>query len=85
MRRTYASVRATLRDDPVYIAKQMGHKDARFTLTVYTKRSSVGLSSTARIWLSSGERSRGPSFRALKRHYGHWRPGCRGSCLSELA
>jgi integrase len=37
LRRTYASIRAALRDDPVYIAEQMGHKDARFTLTVYTK------------------------------------------------
>ena len=30
-------MRAALRDDPVYIAEQMGHKDPRFTLSVYTK------------------------------------------------
>jgi integrase len=30
LRRTYASLRAALRDDPIYIAEQMGHRDARF-------------------------------------------------------
>jgi integrase len=37
LRRTYASVRAALRDDPVYIAEQIGHTDPRFTLQVYAK------------------------------------------------
>ena len=37
LRRTYASVRAALRDDPVYIAEQLGHRDARFTFRVYQK------------------------------------------------
>ena len=37
LRRTYASLRAALRDDPVYIAEQIGHTDARFTLNVYAK------------------------------------------------
>jgi integrase len=35
LRRTYASVRAALRDDPVYIAEQLGHRDARFTFRVF--------------------------------------------------
>jgi hypothetical protein len=26
-----------MRDDPVYIAEQLGHTDARFSLTVYAK------------------------------------------------
>jgi integrase len=37
LRRTYASLRAALRDDPVYIAEQLGHTDARFSLSVYAK------------------------------------------------
>jgi len=37
LRRTYASLRAALRDDPVYIAEQLGHQDARFTFRVYQK------------------------------------------------
>jgi integrase len=37
LRRTYASVRAALRDDPVYIAEQLGHRDARFTFRVYQR------------------------------------------------
>ncbi len=37
LRRTYASLRAALRDDPIYIAEQMGHKDARFTFSVYQR------------------------------------------------
>ena len=37
LRRTYASLRGALRDDPVYIAEQLGHTDPRFTLAVYTK------------------------------------------------
>jgi integrase len=37
LRRTYASLRGALRDDPVYIAEQLGHEDARFTLRVYAK------------------------------------------------
>ena len=37
LRRTYASLRGALRDDPVYIAEQIGHSDPRFTLAVYAK------------------------------------------------
>jgi integrase len=37
LRRTYASFRAASGDDPAYIAEQLGHSDARFTLAVYTK------------------------------------------------
>lgn len=37
LRRTYASLRAASGDDPVYIAEQLGHTDARFTMAVYTK------------------------------------------------
>jgi hypothetical protein len=36
-RRLYASLRAALRDDPVYIAEQLGHRDARFTFRVYQR------------------------------------------------
>ena len=39
LRRTYASLRAALRDDPVYIAEQIGHTDPTFTLAVYAKAS----------------------------------------------
>ena len=37
LRRTYASFRAALGDDPLYVSEQMGHKDVRFTLNVYSK------------------------------------------------
>ncbi len=37
LRRTYASVRAALRDDPIYIAEQLGHKDDRFTFRIYQR------------------------------------------------
>jgi integrase len=37
LRRTYASLRAAMRDDPVYIAEQLGHRDARFTFRVYQR------------------------------------------------
>jgi integrase len=37
LRRTYASVRAALKDDPLYVSEQMGHKDVRFTLNVYSR------------------------------------------------
>ncbi len=37
LRRTYASLRAALRDDPVYIAEQLGHSDPGFTFRVYQK------------------------------------------------
>jgi integrase len=37
LRRTYASLRAALGDDPVYIAEQIGHTDVSFTLRVYAK------------------------------------------------
>ncbi|HEY7151497.1 MAG TPA: hypothetical protein VH391_07435 [Solirubrobacterales bacterium] len=38
LRRTYASLRAALRDDPVYIAEQLGHTDPSFTFRVYQGR-----------------------------------------------
>jgi integrase len=37
LRRTYASLRAALHDDPVYIAEQLGHEDPAFTFRVYQK------------------------------------------------
>ncbi len=37
LRRTYASLRAALRDDPIFIAEQLGHKDARFTFRIYQR------------------------------------------------
>jgi integrase len=37
LRRTYASLRAALRDDPIYIAEQLGHRDARFTFRIYQR------------------------------------------------
>ena len=37
LRRTYASLRGALRDDPVYIAEQLGHEDATFTFRVYQR------------------------------------------------
>ncbi len=37
LRRTYASLRAALGDDPVYIAEQLGHTDPAFTFRVYQK------------------------------------------------
>ena len=37
LRRTYAGLRSALRDDPVYIAEQIGHTDPRFTLAIYAK------------------------------------------------
>jgi hypothetical protein len=37
LRRTCISLRAALRNDPVYISEQVGHTDPRFTLSVYAK------------------------------------------------
>jgi integrase len=37
LRRTYASLRAALQDDMLYVSEQMGHKDVRFTLNVYSR------------------------------------------------
>lgn len=37
LRRTFASLRAVCGDDPVYIARQIGHEDVRFTLNVYAQ------------------------------------------------
>jgi integrase len=37
LRRTYASIRAALKDDPLYVSEQMGHRDVRFTLNVYSR------------------------------------------------
>jgi integrase len=35
LRRTYASLRSALRDDPFYIAEQLGHTNPAFTFRVY--------------------------------------------------
>jgi len=37
LRRTYASLRAAMRDDPIYIPEQLGHTDPAFTFRVYQK------------------------------------------------
>ena len=37
LRRTYASLRAALRDDPVYIAEQGGWTDPHFVFRVYQR------------------------------------------------
>jgi len=38
LRRTYASLRFALGDDPIYVAAQMGHADAgRLAATIYAK------------------------------------------------
>lgn len=38
LRRTYASLRYALRDDPVYVAEQMGHEDAgQLSMKLYAK------------------------------------------------
>jgi integrase len=37
MRRLYASLRFALRDDPVYVADQMGHEDGAFSMRVYAR------------------------------------------------
>ena len=37
LRRTYASVRIACGDDPVFVSRQIGHEDVRFTLNVYAK------------------------------------------------
>jgi integrase len=36
LRRTYASLRCAVGDNPAYTCEQLGHTDARFTLRVYT-------------------------------------------------
>ncbi len=36
LRRTYASLRSAVGDDPAYTASQLGHEDPTFTLRVYT-------------------------------------------------
>jgi integrase len=36
LRRTYASLRAAVGDEPAYTSEQIGHDDPRFTLRVYT-------------------------------------------------
>jgi integrase len=36
LRRTYASLRAAVGDDPAYTSEQIGQDDPRFTLRIYT-------------------------------------------------
>lgn len=37
LRRLYASLRFALRDDPVYVAEQLGHTDPTFSIKVYAR------------------------------------------------
>ena len=37
LRRTYASLRTACGDDPVFVSRQIGHEDVRFTLNVYAQ------------------------------------------------
>jgi integrase len=37
LRRTYASLRFALRDDPVWVAEQLGHSQPDFSMTVYAR------------------------------------------------
>ena len=37
LRRTYASLRTACGDDPVFVSRQIGHTDVRFTLNVYAQ------------------------------------------------
>jgi integrase len=37
LRRTYASLRMACGDDPVYVSRQIGHTDVRFTLNCYAQ------------------------------------------------
>jgi integrase len=37
LRRTYASLRTACGDDPVFVSRQIGHEDVRFTLKVYAQ------------------------------------------------
>ncbi|MGD0167093.1 MAG: site-specific integrase [Gaiellaceae bacterium] len=37
LRRTYASLRCACGDDPVFVSRQIGHEDVRFTLNVYAQ------------------------------------------------
>jgi integrase len=37
LRRTYASLRTACGDDPVFVSRQLGHADVRFTLNVYAQ------------------------------------------------
>lgn len=37
LRRTYASLRFAIGDDPVYVAEQLGHAEATFSMEVYAK------------------------------------------------
>jgi integrase len=37
LRRTYASLRTACGDDPMFVSRQIGHTDVRFTLNVYAQ------------------------------------------------
>ena len=58
LRRTYASLRAALRDDPVYIAEQLGHTGPGFTFRCTRRRRSDA--SGCRV--STGSSSTPPSI-----------------------
>jgi hypothetical protein len=45
LRRTYISLRAALREDPVYIAEQVGHEDPTLPCGCMRRRSSTGTDS----------------------------------------
>jgi integrase len=72
LRRTYASLRAALRDDPVCIAEQLGHEDPRFTFRGYQRGEAPG-SAHRRVprRVRSGARM-GTN--------GHWRRFCVATC-----
>jgi integrase len=68
LRRTYASLRAALRDDPIYIAEQLGHRDPRFTFRVYQRAAKrrdrlagahLEAFDTALHWAATGSESAG--------------------------
>jgi len=79
LRRTYASLRAALRDDPVYIAEQLGHRDARFTFRVYQGQSGAS-GSPVSTWRRSTGRSNGQGMgrERLERPFLASRPTQRG-------
>jgi integrase len=70
LRRTYASLRAALRDDPVYIAEQGGWRDARFVFRVYQRAAKrreklsgryLEAFDAARDWARMGATEKAPS------------------------
>lgn len=74
LRRTFASLREACGDPPSYVARQIGHVDARFTLNVYVQSSEHRdrLDDTARMaysqaieWARMGTNSAEPTLSGL--------------------